>query len=420
MAAIGLLLVAACSDSDGTSPITLLSPESLEFDAQCQTDTIRFKAAGHWTATTDSEWMTLTVTEGRGEGEQQLPLYIQQNDDESLRRANVTIKADDGTTLSIPLRQLMPSENGNIAMNLPKNYGLGWGYDLKTDIADIEGLRGQIFDAAALKKYYGDDIIQVSNATSTQIMWESGQSHEELETKMSGRLCGKADLLVASGKVEMQYSKQISEKKDRRYIWARDFRQVKLAGFGLSMPYGNSTGMKRCTTYSFRNAVSRYSARDIVNKYGTHLVTTSALGGKLDYYFTLSQSVKTEVEQLVTTIQVKVLFVKKSSTSVEEHVWQEIKTDFEASFQLRGGGAIGEKLSKKLQDLSDNGTMLSEADGPLFEQWDLRFADVENVDPDDLVMVNFQVMPIWEIIEPLNPTKAAEVEEYVMETYLKK
>ena len=158
----------------------------------------------------------------------------------------------------------------------------------------------------------------------------------------------------------------------------------------------------------------------IVNKYGTHLVTTSALGGKLDYYFTLSQSVKTEVEQLVTTIQVKVLFVKKSSTSVEEHVWQEIKTDFEASFQLRGGGAIGEKLSKKLQDLSDNGTMLSEADGPLFEQWDLRFADVENVDPDDLVMVNFQVMPIWEIIEPLNPTKAAEVEEYVMETYLKK
>ena len=64
--------------------------------------------------------------------------------------------------------------------------------------------------------------------------------------------------------------------------------------------------------------------------------------------------------------------------------------------------------------------MLSEADGPLFEQWDLRFADVENVDPDDLVMVNFQVMPIWEIIEPLNPTKAAEVEEYVMETYLKK
>ena len=413
------LQLAACRKSDDAEMI-LISSASAKYDARCQTDTILFNVKGHWTATADNDWLTLPVTEGDAQGESILPLYIQQNDADEVRYANVTITSADGSTLTIPLEQTVPNANGNIAIDLPKNYGLGWGYDLSIDVADIDGLRGQVFDAAALNKYYNNRAIDTSNATHTNLMYESGNSHDELETKISGRLTGKADILVASAKVQAEYSKQINEKKDRRYVWCRDFRQVKLASFSSRVDYFDPTAVRTTATKAFREAVESHTPEELVKKFGTHLVTTSALGGKLDYYFTLSQTVKTETETLITTIQVKVLFVKKSTTSVEEKTWQEIKTDFEANFHIRGGGTIGETLERKLQDLSTKGIMLSASDGPLFQQWDMRFEDPTKVNPDDLVMVDFQVTPIWEIVGALNEMKGKSVKDYVLNTYLKK
>lgn len=413
------LLMVACHKSDDAA-MALYFPPQMKYDASCQTDTIRFKAWGHWKATTDDDWLTLPITEGDAQGESFLPLYIQQNDADEVRDANVTITTDDGSTLTISLKQTVPIANGNIPIDLPRHYGLGWGYDLTIDVADIDGLRGQIFDAAALNKHYHDKAIDITNATHTDLMFESGNSHEELETKLSGRITGKADIFVASAKVQAEYSKQISEKKDRRYIWCRDFRQVKLAGFSSRVDYFDPVILSTTTTKAFRDAVASQNPEELVKKFGTHLVTTSALGGKLDYYFTLSKTVTTETETLITTIQVKVLFVKKSTTNVEEKTWQEIKSDFKANFHIRGGGTIGETLERKLQDLSTKGIMLSESDGPLFQQWDMRFEDPATVNPNDIVMVDFQVTPIWEIVGALNERKGKAVKDYILNTYLKK
>ena len=124
---------------------------------------------------------------------------------------------------------------------------------------------------------------------------------------------------------------------------------MKLAYFGNDVDLYDEEVLKWCTTSSFRNAVKNNPPQDIVRKFGTHVVTASYLGGKLDYYFTVTQNTKTTVEQISTTINVKVLFISTSASIVDEKTWQEVKKSFEGNFNVSGGGDAGIRLNSELQ-----------------------------------------------------------------------
>lgn len=53
------------------------------------------------------------------------------------------------------------------------------------------------------------------------------------------------------------------------------------------------------------------------------------------------------------------------------------------------------------------------------DQWYACFEN-SNTPDEDLVMVDFYVIPIWDIVEVLNPSKAQEIEDYITNKYLKK
>ncbi len=418
--AILTIVLAACSeDEERAFTPRLTSPETVTYDARCQTDTICFALDGDipWTASADGGWLTPEQTEGTGAG--RLPVYIQQNDDEEQREATVTIAFAGGSgqrTISVKCTQRVPTENSYTYIDLPETFGLGWSYDMSADIADASGLRGQVLDATALRRDYGADVIRAENSTHTELYYASGNSHEEMSSNMSAKVTGSVNLRVAKAKVSAEYSKQVSEKIDRRYVWCRDLKAVKTAYF-YNLDYGEEKLVRYSTTLAFRNAVSHDTPQDFVRKFGTHLIITSFLGGKLDYYFTVSQSVKTEVERLITCINVKVLGIKKSWTDVDEKVWTEIKRDFQSNYEVRGGGQAGETLNNKLKECAAQGIPLESSD--LFDNWNACFVDPNTVKPENLAMINFQVVPIWEIVEVIHPDKAAAIEEYVTKTYLK-
>lgn len=409
-----ILVLAACSrDEDMNTPF-LTSPAAVTYDASCQTDTISFNTTGSWKAMTDAEWLTLMQDGGNGNG--RLPIYIQQNDDEKLRTATITIITHNGQKIQVSLMQRVPSENGLAYIDLPKTFGLGWGYDMKADIADVTGLRGQVFDAAALCNDYGDDIIQTDNNSYTDLYFASGNSHEEMQTNMGAKFAGSVDLFIAGAKVETEYSDQIKETRDRRYVWCRDFKAVKVSYFA-NLDYGEYNLARYCTTSAFRNAVRLSSPQDFVSKFGTHVIITSFLGGKFDYYFTVDQKVKTEVERIVTHINVKILFIKKSWTEVEESTWTEIQRDFKARYQVTGGGKLGIELNEKLRLCGEKNIPLE--DPTLFTRWENCFTSPQKAKPDDLTVVDMQVIPIWDIVKIINPNKAAAIEQYVTTEYLK-
>lgn len=58
-------------------------------------------------------------------------------------------------------------------------------------------------------------------------------------------------------------------------------------------------------------------------------------------------------------------------------------------------------------------------DQTLTDQWYACFEN-SNTPDEDLVMVDFYVIPIWDIVEVLNPSKAQEIEDYITNKYLKK
>jgi len=408
-----ILVLAACSKDEAPITPELVSPQSATYNSSCQTDTIRFTTAGAWTAKVDNKWVTLVQTQGEGDGK--LPIYIQQNDDEQQRKAVVTITAANGQTLQVNLTQRTPENNGSSDINISTNFGLGWGYDLKQDIADASGLRGQVLDAALLRNDYGQDVIAYDNAAFTDLLIESGNSHQELQGRMGARFSGEADIFIAGAKVSVEYNDQINETKDYRYVWCRDMRGVKMA-YLFNLDYGEYNLAMYNTTKSFRDAVWNYSPEVFVQKFGTHLIVRSTLGGKLDYYFTLSQSVKTEIETVVTYVQVKVLFIKKSWTDIDQNVWTEIQRDFKGRFHVTGGGEAGQRLEAQLEKTTNKGQPLD--DPTLFEAWSARFVDPNSVQLEDLAMIDFEVVPIWEIVKPLDANKAKDIENYIKETYL--
>lgn len=405
---------AACSEDKSAPLLSLQSPSEVTYDARCQRDTVWLSAAGVWTATTDGDWLTVCQPSGGG----MVPLYIQQNDTGEPRRATLTVTAHDGQTLSVALHQMPGDDNGKASVNLAQHYGVGWGYDLSTDIADAGGLRGQVFDMAALGRELGDDALWTETQTGTSLEYVCGSSFSEMQTEMSAKFTGRADIWIASASVLVKFSRQLTEQVERQYVWCRDMRSVRqgyLAG-GIDLYDGDV--VRYCTTQAFRQSVSKDTPAELVRKYGTHLVRSATLGGKLDYYFTVSKTVSTEVEKIVTDINVKVLFVKKSWTEVDEDVWQEVQKDFIGEFQVTGGGSAAVALNEAFAEYSAK--KLPVTDAALFDHWYACFENPATARDSDLAMIDFEVIPLWDIIRPLNEQKAQAVERYVVETYLKK
>ena len=410
-----ILVLAACSEDEAPIVPGLVSPQSVTYDSRCQTDTIRFNASGAWTAKVDDKWVTLVETQGNGNGK--LPIYIQQNDDEQLRQAVVTIVTEKGDSVKVNLTQRTPMQNGSYDIDITTNFGLGWGYDMREGVAEASGLRGQVFDHALLRNDYGNGVIKYDNSAFTDLIIESGNSHQELQGRLGSRFSGEADFFIAGAKVSVEYNDQINETKDYRYVWCRDMRGVKMA-YLLNLDYGDYNLAMYSSTESFRQSVWKDSPEDFVRKFGTHLIRRSTLGGNLDYYFTLSNKVTTEIETVVTYVQVKILFIKKSWTDYEQSVWTNIESDFKGRFHVTGGGAAGEALNNKLAQTINQGKPLD--DPTLFDAWSARFAKPDSVQMEDLAMINFEVIPIWDIVEPLDSAKAVAIENYVRTDYLSK
>ena len=158
--------MSSCTDNDAIESIHLSSNSERVYNASCQEDKISFTASCSWSASTDCEWITLRIEEGSGNFE--LPLYIQQNDGDAERQATLIITPERGKPVSVVIVQQLPDLNNRIAIDLPEYYGLGWGYDLTADIADISGIRGQVFDGQQLRKRYSEDAVMVDNSTMTR------------------------------------------------------------------------------------------------------------------------------------------------------------------------------------------------------------------------------------------------------------
>lgn len=401
-----------CSGTDAPEDPEVPERSRLEYSAGCQRDTLRIPSSGAWTVEGCPEWVTLPFRSA--EGDIVLPIYVQENGSEAAREGEILISHHGDRQLRVSVTQNPDDNNGGgCLLNLPRDFGLGWGYDVRQDYADTTGIRQQVFDAAAIKNVFGETGIFVDYTSGTNLVFQKAESSEDLQQKIGGMIEGGVDLKVASAKVSVEYENQISEHRDALYVWCRDYRCVKSAYFNNDFECDDPEMVQTCTTDLFRKSVENDTPQEFVRKYGSHVVVRSYLGGKLDYYFTVSHSVRTEVESIVTTINVKLLFFKKEFSHVDEKVWTEIKDSFEGKFAVAGGGETGKTLNLQLAEYAGKGQPLVDED--IFNRWYSLFSDPRTAADSDLSMIEFEVVPIWEVVEALSPAKASAIHHYLLE-----
>lgn len=406
----------SCKNDNDIADSELVSGSAVSFSAQCQTHTIEFRTEGKWAVSTDCDWITPDVKEGTGNGT--VNVYIQQNDGDGIRMDSLFINTNNGKRLKVVFTQNVFDTNSGAEVDLPQNFGLGWGYDYTTDHADVKGLRGQVFDGQALKNDFGEDAVISENQTSTHIYYASAKSVESLQKNMRMEVAGKVDFLIAGARVSAEFSKQTDEQKECLMIWSRDCKYVKQAYFSNDVDLYDPDVALFCTTAEFRKSVRNDSPEDFVKKYGTHLIVNSSLGGKLDYYFSVKSDVTTETSAIVTTVTAKFLFWNKTWTAKEEKVWQEVKSEFEGNFYVTGGGEYEQKLNSEFKYCLANGVPLENTE--LLDKWQSCFVNADTAKDKDLTMIDFRVVPIWEIVYCINETKADEIKNYIESVYNKK
>lgn len=412
-----LFLAISCKKDDFSAGSVLETESVITYNAMCQTDDVRFSSRGKWWAKTDCEWITLSVDNGVNGGV--IPLYIQQNDCGVIRKANLIINTEDGEQLKVEITQISFDVNSGIEINLASYFGLGWGYDYTTDHADVSGLRGQVFDWQLLKNALGDNVIGIENITSTHLYYASEHTLQNLQKKMSSELIGEVDLKIAGARVSTEFSKQIEQQRECLMVWSRDCKYVKQAYLSNLIDLYDEDDIYQYLTWDFKNAVKVEETKDFVRKYGTHLVVSSFLGGRLDYFFSVSNEVTTETTELITSVTAKFLFWKKQWTSKEQKIWQEVKSEFEGNFYVAGGGYYEQMLNAKFKDCIMRGMPLGEKDVSLLDNWQACFENPTNAKNTNLTMIDFNVIPIWEPARSVDPDKAEQIKNYIESIYMK-
>lgn len=415
------MIISACSDNSDTPGLSLSFPDTTTLDAKCRELSIPVEGTD-WTATSDADW--LRIVNPAGSASDICLVYVEQNDGDAVRQATLCFSDGHGHDRSVELLQEPVAENGwGAIVDLPQSFALGWGYDARTDVADMEGVRGQVFNEKDIKYFYEtDEPAQVYNATGTSTTLISEESAESMSRKISTEIYGEVDLKVASAKIEAEFAEQITENKSRLYVWYRDCRQVKVCNLAIDILDEDIAPL--CFTSDFKKSISnlvnsKITPAEFVNIYGTHVVKRTYLGGKLDYYFTVSKDVKEKVETITLTVSVKLLGMKKSASSVSQEKWEEIKKDFSGNFRVSGGGAAGNHLAAVFEEYCNQGDPIPDKESNAIDNWQAVFYDYRTVQPEDLALIDCYLVPISDIVELRSRSAADKLKKYIYNEYLK-
>ena len=146
------------------------------------------------------------------------------------------------------------------------------------------------------------------------------------------------------------------------------------------------------------------SIRQLLSRYGTHYVTTSTLGGYLDYYFSSS------VDKISDTLDVNATIGFGYATTFNLNADVKYKDAFESfgedkieSFLVKGGDAI----------TLTNAVVAKTINNAALDAWLASFGGVED-DQGRLELINFEVNGIYELFPSDIKTKIRNYIERVM------
>lgn len=338
-----------------------------------------------WSIVESPSW--ITPVKAYGDATDSIKLYVESN---SLAERNgvVIVKYSNGKTRSTRVSQSAEQTE----KSFQKSYAIGWGLDITTYM-DSRGLKDQIFNTQKVINNLGTEYIQYANSKSSNILVFYGDDYQTLKDNISASLSANVKVSAFELGLKGQFGTNALKDTKRFFSWMRGTyveRTANIRNIGFRSAYN-----KGLLTIDFKeqyddvvnSAGSDESIRNLISRYGTHIVTVSYMGGYLDYYYSSS------VEKIDESMDIKgaINFGYKDMFKVEgggsyNETYENLKSEMIERFTVKGGNAIDitNKVINKTMEKTD------------LEKW------LESLQGDEakLELVNFEIKSISLLFPP--------------------
>ena len=393
--ATSLFCFMSCSETEDFLQTTEIA-EEIQIDGNCDVYSLGNSESAAWSIVETPEWITPVNPDGGVSDD--IELYVESNGSAE-RKGVVTVKYSNGKTMSTRVAQSTDQTN----VSLPKSYAIGWGLDITTYM-DSRGVKDQILNTQKVINNLGPQYIQYNDsAKSEDILVFYGDDYQTLNDNISASLSANVKVAAFELGLKGQFGNNALKDAKRFFSWMRGTyveRRVDIKNIDLKSAY--SSGILTIDFEQQYNEVvssggSDESIRNLISRYGTHIVTISYLGGYLDYYYSSS------VEKIDESMDISgaINFGYKDMFKVEggggyNETYNELKSEMIEKFTVKGGNAIDitNKVITKTMEKAD------------LEDW-LKSLQGEDA---KLELVNFQIKSI----SSLFPYKIAKaIDNYI-------
>lgn len=386
--ATSLFCFMSCSESEDFLQ-TMEIAEEIQIDGNCDVYSLENNESASWSIVETPKWITPVTLEG-GVSDA-IELYVESNGS-AVREGVVTVKYSNGKTISTRVSQ----DTVKVKALLPKSHAIGWGFDITTYM-DSRGLKDQIFNTQKVIKNLGPQYIQYENSKSSETLTFYGDDYQALNDNISASFSGNVKVSAFELGLKGQFGNNAIKDTKRFFSWMRGTyveRRANIKSITLGDAYG-----KGLLTIDFEDEYKKVvssggsdeSIRNLISRYGTHIVTISYLGGYLDYYYSSS------VEKIDETMNIKGAInfgynnmFKVGGDGSYKETYNDLKYEMIEKFTVKGGNAIDitNKVITKTMKKED------------LDNW-LKSLQGEDA---KLELVNFQIEPISSLF-PYNIAK---------------
>jgi len=375
-----------------------LGQTAVEFGHAGGQSAITLSSSGNW-AIDDAEvkmadWVSVSPTEGTGDAV--LTIAVKANPFARTRNTQIVFRNTDSDLVAI--LDVSQDENPN---GIKDYMYLGKGYDVSGLYAEESGVKASVLDCDALAS--GLHIADLLNYNMTEEDIVYGKTLSEYEKKYTVNAGVSGEYSGFSASVEANFSETAKGSSEYAYATLRSMTK-KLC---LKI-YENETAsdLIDCVTETFLSDVEKLTAEQLVDKYGTHVITGFSLGGVLEYSMAADAvEVSSEVDW---GLAVKAGYgeeaVGKAEASASYSQFSSVKnasSSYESRLKCRGG----QSQYASMGTIPTDGSPYSSS---TYSEWLTSLEDSNH-----WVLVDYegsQLIPLWDFIESTGKKAAVKAE----------
>lgn len=385
--ALALSFAASCNEMDSPNGEQNLHSPQMQINGNCEIYSLENEEGEAWSLVSDSEW--IVPVKSSGEPSDKIEIYVESNSTCD-RAGEVTIEYANGITKSTNVQQ----DTTHTQASLQKSYAVGWGIDITTYM-DSRGLKDQIFNTQRVINANPQYLLN-EKTTMQHILEFYGDSYATLNEDINASLS--TDIKVSAFELNLKGNFGNNALKDskRFFSWMRGIyseQRVDISNVDLMAAYEDSL-LTKDFAEQYQEVIdakaSDASIRNLINRYGTHIVTISYLGGYLDYFYSSSTEKIDETLDINGAISCgyNEMFKIDGGGGYNE-TYNSLKSEMIEKFSVKGGDAI--ELTNKVvtKDLKKED----------LEAW-LKSVQGANAASGKLELINFEIQPISALFPP--------------------